>query len=211
MITLEAVGGRRADRRLSRGNRRAVCLSERHVEPHLVIGDMAAGQWADPFTRDPSTVRPVAITRQSAPAGTSGQLFCRLRLRSGSALPAPQAAERFLTLIVGRSHLDRRAPGNAPTASRFRAGRALPTARIAFRSSPICSTGNSRCCPQSRLTHPYHLHSDRRGLVVVPGRMQRRRPDYREPIRNRIPADMSASIALRAFVWRFSRKAWTIA
>jgi len=32
-----------------------------------------------------------------------------LRLRSGFALPAPQAAEYFLTLIVGRSHLDRRA------------------------------------------------------------------------------------------------------
>src|SRR5271165_4415203 len=74
-----------------------------------MIGDVAAGQWVDPFTRDPSTTRPVAITRRAVPWGTSGQLFCRLRLRSGSALPAPQATERFLILIVGRSHLDRRA------------------------------------------------------------------------------------------------------
>jgi hypothetical protein len=37
-----------------------------------------------------------------------------LRLRSGSALPAPQATERFLTLIVGLSHLDRRAATLTP-------------------------------------------------------------------------------------------------
>ena len=57
-------------------------------------------------------LRPVAITRRSVPpAGASGRVFCRLRLRSGSALPAPQAPENFLILIVGRSHLDCRAAG----------------------------------------------------------------------------------------------------
>lgn len=41
-------------------------------------------------------------------------MFCRLRLRSGYALPAPQAAEYFLTLIVGRSHPDCRAALTEP-------------------------------------------------------------------------------------------------
>ena len=73
-----------------------------------MIGDVAAGQWADPFTRDPSTTRPVAITRRSIPLGTSGQL-CRLRLRSGSALLRRKRKNAFspwlsrlLTLIAAR-------------------------------------------------------------------------------------------------------------
>jgi hypothetical protein len=36
-------------------------------------------------------------------------MSCRVRFRSGSALPSPHATGRFLTLIVARSHLDRRA------------------------------------------------------------------------------------------------------
>ena len=74
MILLEAISGRRADRRLRRRNRRRICLSERHVEPHLVIGDMAAGHRLDPFEEEihPHT-QPVAITRSPGPLGeTSG-------------------------------------------------------------------------------------------------------------------------------------------
>ena len=48
-ILLEAISRGRADRCLRRRHRRRVCLSELHVEPHLVIGDMAAGQWSDPL------------------------------------------------------------------------------------------------------------------------------------------------------------------
>jgi hypothetical protein len=67
VVLLEAIGGGRADRRLRGGHRQAVCLSECHVEPHLMIGDVAAGQWADPFTRDPSTAQPAAITTPAVP------------------------------------------------------------------------------------------------------------------------------------------------
>ena len=44
----------------------------------LVIGDMAAGQWVDPFSRDPSTARSVAITRRSAPSGDFRPAFLPL-------------------------------------------------------------------------------------------------------------------------------------
>jgi hypothetical protein len=51
MILFEAISRGEADRCLRGRDRRAVCLSERHVKPHLVIGDVAAGQWVDPSTR----------------------------------------------------------------------------------------------------------------------------------------------------------------
>jgi putative transposase len=47
----------------------------------------------------------------------SGRIFRGSRLRSGSALPSAQAPENSLILIVGRSHLDCRAPAEA--AKRF--------------------------------------------------------------------------------------------
>ena len=63
MILFEAIGRGGTDRRLRGRDRRAVCLSERHVKPHLVIGDMAAGQWVDPFDEKVHPRRrPVAIT-----------------------------------------------------------------------------------------------------------------------------------------------------
>jgi hypothetical protein len=48
VIVLEAIRGGRADRYLRRCYGWRVCLSELHVEPHLVIGGMAAGQRVDP-------------------------------------------------------------------------------------------------------------------------------------------------------------------
>src|SRR5271163_4588599 len=51
MVLLEAISRGGTDRRLRGRDRRAVCLSERHVKPHLVIGDVAAGQWMDPSMR----------------------------------------------------------------------------------------------------------------------------------------------------------------
>ena len=51
MILFEAIGRGETDRCLRGSDCRAVCLSERHVKPHLVIGDVAAGQWVDPSMR----------------------------------------------------------------------------------------------------------------------------------------------------------------
>jgi hypothetical protein len=73
-ILLEAIRGGSADRRLRGRYRRRVCLSELHVKPHLVIGDMAAGQRADPLDEKIHPHRrPVAFTRRFAPkTGASG-------------------------------------------------------------------------------------------------------------------------------------------
>src|SRR5260370_195887 len=106
-ILRDAISRGRADRCLRRRHRRRVCLPELHVKPHLVIGDMAAGQWADPFDEKihPHT-RSVAIARRSVPPdGASDRAFRGLRLRSGSALPSAQTPEISLILIVRRSHL----------------------------------------------------------------------------------------------------------
>jgi len=63
MILFEAIGRGETDRCLRGRDRRAVCLSERHVKPHLVIGDMAPGQWVDPsMRRSIHRAGPVAIT-----------------------------------------------------------------------------------------------------------------------------------------------------
>ena len=66
-VLFEAIRGGSADRRLRRRYRRRVCLSELHVKPYLVIGDMAAGQRADPLDEKthPHT-RSVSITRRFA-------------------------------------------------------------------------------------------------------------------------------------------------
>jgi len=67
VVMFEAICGGGTDRCLRRRNRRRLCLTELHVEPHLVIGDMAAGQWTDPFDEKINPhIRSVAITRHPA-------------------------------------------------------------------------------------------------------------------------------------------------
>lgn len=52
VILFAAIGRGGTDRRLLGRDRRAVCLSECHAEPHLVIGDMAVGHAVDPFNEE---------------------------------------------------------------------------------------------------------------------------------------------------------------
>src|SRR5258706_15210411 len=54
-IVLDPVGGRSREPRLGRGGLGAQCLSVTHVQPHLVIGDVEAGQALIPRCRDEST------------------------------------------------------------------------------------------------------------------------------------------------------------
>ena len=51
-ILLDAVGGGGAEPGLGGGDDRGVGLTETHVQPHLVIGDVAAGQAAVPHRRE---------------------------------------------------------------------------------------------------------------------------------------------------------------
>ena len=51
-MLLEAIGAGRAERRLRGRNLRRVGLTELHVEPHLVIGHVAAGQAVIPLWRE---------------------------------------------------------------------------------------------------------------------------------------------------------------
>ena len=98
MILFDAIRRGCAERRLRRRNRRRVCLSELHVEPHLVIGDMAAGQWADPFNEE---INPTSGRSRSPDLPQRKKAdFAGLRRRSGFALLSAQARKIPLILIV---------------------------------------------------------------------------------------------------------------
>ena len=117
VILFEAIGRGETDRCLRGRDRRAVCLSERHVEPHLVIGDMAAGQWVDPSTR--RSIHGAGRSRSHDDRGPR-ESFVASRCgagTSGRASPSPRHQPRndFLILIVAPSHLDCRAAASLPS------------------------------------------------------------------------------------------------
>ena len=111
MSLLEAIGGDEADRCLRGRDCWAVCLSERHVKPHLVIGDMAAGQWVDSFDEE---IHPRPGRSRSHDDRGPRESFVASRCGTGTSGRAPpslrhQPRNDFLILIVGDSHLDCRA------------------------------------------------------------------------------------------------------
>jgi hypothetical protein len=97
VIVLEAIRGGSADRSLRRGHGRRFCLSELHVEPHLVIGDMAAGHGRILEEK----IHPIAGRSRSPddplPRGAAGRLFpgrgpavgLRRRVGTGDYSPVP--------------------------------------------------------------------------------------------------------------------------
>ena len=100
VILLEAIGCGCADRRLRGRDRRAVCLAECHVEPHLLIGDVTAGQWADPFTRR-------SIQSSSRSRSTDGPRSSRKHRPSRLTLAPPVGLRSPCAASVRRlSHLD---------------------------------------------------------------------------------------------------------
>src|ERR1022692_1078397 len=111
MILLEAIRRGEADRCLRGRDRRAICLSERHVKPHLVIGDVAAGQWVDPSMRRSIHGAGRSRSHDDRAPGESSVASRWGAGPSGRASPSLRCQPRndFLILIVGDSHLDCRA------------------------------------------------------------------------------------------------------
>src|SRR5207302_7890656 len=67
-ILFDAIGGGGAEPGLGRGNGRRLGLAETHIQPHLAVGDVAAGQAAVPRRREePASYRPTATARKHGP------------------------------------------------------------------------------------------------------------------------------------------------
>src|SRR5258705_13027273 len=96
-IVLDPVGGRSREPRLGRGGLGAQCLSVTHVQPHLVIGDVEAGQALIPRCRDESTAW---SNPAQPPDGLESAPSAGSDLRSGYALPSTRPHRRSLILIV---------------------------------------------------------------------------------------------------------------
>jgi hypothetical protein len=97
-VFLEAIGRGLAERRLRRRHRRPVRLSMLHVEPHLVIGDMAAGQRRDPPRREGPSVSGRSRSPAAPPSGASAEFF---RSRAyGRATPSLRLETRCGSLIL---------------------------------------------------------------------------------------------------------------
>src|SRR5580658_761050 len=69
-VLFDAIGGGSAKSGLGRGDDRRLGLTETHEQPHLAIGDVAAGQGAVPHQlKNPSPIRPAATASKPAPLG----------------------------------------------------------------------------------------------------------------------------------------------
>ena len=68
----DAIGGGGAEPGLGRGDDRRLGLAETHVQPHLAIGDVAAGQGRFLIgVKNPLPIRPAATASQRAPCGAA--------------------------------------------------------------------------------------------------------------------------------------------
>src|SRR5713101_5584076 len=63
-VLLDAIGGGDAEPGLGRGNDRRLRLTETHEQPHLAIGDVAAGLGAVPHRREEPATYPTGRDRQ---------------------------------------------------------------------------------------------------------------------------------------------------
>src|SRR3984893_8860572 len=67
-ILFDTIGGGGAEPALGRGDGRRLGLAETHIQPHLAVGDVAAGQAAVPHRREePASYRPTATARKHGP------------------------------------------------------------------------------------------------------------------------------------------------
>src|SRR3954451_4996398 len=71
-ILLDAIGGGGAEPGLGRRDDRRFSLSEPHIQPHLAIGDVAAGQGRFLIgMKNPLPIRPAVIASRHAPSGAA--------------------------------------------------------------------------------------------------------------------------------------------
>src|SRR4051812_49823438 len=97
-IVLEAVGARGCNPRLGGGNRRGLGPAETHVQPHLAIGDVAAGQGAVPHRREEPLDTQSAVIAGCATCFAGGPPP-RTRPSSGGARPPPPNPPRLLLFV----------------------------------------------------------------------------------------------------------------
>ncbi len=98
-ILFDTIGGGGAEPGFGRRNGRRLDLAQTHIQPHLPIGDVAAGQAAVPNRgEEPASYRPTAIARKHGPLrGRAGSP--NSQLRSGYALPSSRIRRHSLILI----------------------------------------------------------------------------------------------------------------
>src|SRR5689334_15469978 len=115
-ILFETIGGGGAEPGFRRGNARRLGSAETHIQPHLAVGDVAAGQAAVPHWREePASYRPIATARKHGPLrGRAGR---QIR-NSGRATPSLRHAsgDTSSSQLTRSSHLVCRAAAR-PTAT----------------------------------------------------------------------------------------------
>src|SRR5215469_5735588 len=89
-ILFDTIGGRGAEPGFGRGDGRRLDLAETHIQPHLAVGDVAAGQAVVPHRGEkPASYRPTATARKRGPLrGPAGR---QIR-NSGRATPSLRRA-----------------------------------------------------------------------------------------------------------------------
>src|SRR6202047_4652830 len=101
-ILFDAISSGNAEPGLGRGNNRRLGLAETHVQPHLAIGDVAAGQAAVPHRREEPASYPAGRDRQKTAPLAGSRRSPDSRLQSGYALLPSRTRRYFLTLIDAR-------------------------------------------------------------------------------------------------------------
>jgi hypothetical protein len=106
-VLFDAIRGGDAEPGLGRGNDRRLGLTETHVQPHLVVGDVAAGQGRFLRMKNPLPTRPAATASQRAPRGAAP--FAGFATSLGLRPPVVTHPATFSSRLTRVSHLVRRA------------------------------------------------------------------------------------------------------
>src|SRR5437868_14483670 len=101
-ILFDAIGSGNAEPGLGRGNGRRLGMAETHVQRHLAIGDVAAGQAAVPHRREEPASYPADRDRQKTRPLARPRRSPDSRLQSGYALLSSRIRRHFLILIDAR-------------------------------------------------------------------------------------------------------------